>query len=101
MNEQIRELAEQAGGEFYTGFFGSPNSINFKESDLEKFAELIAAEERNRTWTQSHWTEYERKIVAAEREACAKVCEYLDSEYEGEDVLGTWCAAAIRARGNE
>jgi hypothetical protein len=46
-------------------------------------------------------TEYERKIVAAEREACAKMCEYLDAEYEGEDVLGTWCAAAIRARGNE
>ena len=41
MNERIRQLAEQAGGEFYTGFFGSPNSIKFKESDLEKFAELI------------------------------------------------------------
>jgi hypothetical protein len=37
--------------------------------------------------------------VAAEREACAKVCEDIDTEYEGEDVLATWCAAAIRARG--
>ena len=44
MNERIRQLAEQAGGEFYTGFFGSPNSINFKESDLEKFAQLIVRE---------------------------------------------------------
>lgn len=34
--------------------------------------------------------------VAIEREACAKVCERLDAEYEGEDVLATWCAAAIR-----
>jgi len=42
-----------------------------------------------------------RWAVQQEREACAKMCEYLDSEYEGEDVLGTWCAAAIRARGNE
>ena len=41
MNERIRQLAEQAGGEFYTGFLGSPNSIKFKESDLEKFAEAI------------------------------------------------------------
>ena len=41
MNERIKELAEQAGGEFYTGFLGSPNSIKFKESDLEKFAQLI------------------------------------------------------------
>ena len=44
MNERIRQLAEQAGGEFYTGFFGSPNSIKFKESDLEKLAELIVRE---------------------------------------------------------
>jgi hypothetical protein len=37
--------------------------------------------------------------VATEREACAKVCEDIDTEYEGEDVLATWCATAIRARG--
>ncbi len=40
-------------------------------------------------------------VAAAEREACAKVCEKIDEEYEGEDVLATWCASAIRARGNE
>lgn len=39
--------------------------------------------------------------VKEEREACAKVCEDIDTEYEGEDVLATWCAAAIRARGKE
>ncbi len=38
-------------------------------------------------------------VAAAEREACAKVCEDIDTEYEGEDVLATWCATAIRARG--
>ena len=42
-----------------------------------------------------------RWAIQQEREACAKMCEYLDAEYEGEDVLGTWCADAIRARGNE
>ncbi len=40
-------------------------------------------------------------VIAAEREACAKVCEDIDTEYEGEDVLATWCATAIRARGNK
>ena len=40
-----------------------------------------------------------KALVASEREACAKVCEDIDTEYEGEDVLATWCAAAIRARG--
>ena len=40
------------------------------------------------------------KLVAAkEREACAKVCDDIDVEYEGEDVLATWCSRAIRARG--
>jgi hypothetical protein len=39
--------------------------------------------------------------AAAEREACAELCEAIDKEYEGEDVLATWCAAAIRARGRE
>lgn len=42
-----------------------------------------------------------RWAVQKEREACAKMCEYLDAQYEGEDGLGTWCADAIRARGNE
>ena len=40
-----------------------------------------------------------KALVASEREACAKVCEDIDAEYEGEDVLATWCAEAIRARG--
>ncbi len=35
-----------------------------------------------------------------EREACAKVCDDIDVEYGGEDVVATWCSAAIRARSN-
>ena len=63
-----------------------------------RFAALVAEAERNRTWTQDHWTEYERSIDAAakaeEREACAKVCEEL---HPG---LATRRAAEIiRARG--
>lgn len=65
---------------------------------LERFAALVAAAERTRTWTQAHWTDYERSIAAAEREECAKVCE----TYDHADPLGvsTECAAAIRKRGN-
>lgn len=36
-----------------------------------------------------------------EREACAKVCDDVDVEYEGEDVLATWCSQAIRARSKQ
>ena len=35
---------------------------------LEAFAELVRADERNRTWTPSEWTEYERSIAALVRE---------------------------------
>ena len=44
MNEKIKKLAVQAGGEFYEGFAGSPNAVRFMETDLEKFAEAIVRE---------------------------------------------------------
>ena len=37
-------------------------------------------------------------VAAAEREACAKVCDALHYEV---DAYGAQCAAAIRARGQE
>ncbi len=75
--EEITRMAREAG-------FASPDGLfitwGASDEQLERFAALVAA---------------------AEREACAKVCEDIDTEYEGEDVLATWCAAAIRARGNK
>ena len=38
-------------------------------------------------------------VVAAEREACAKVCDEINNEYGGEEVSASWIATAIRARG--
>ena len=71
-----------------------------KWETLERFANLVAAAERNRTWTQDHWTEYERSIAAAEREACAKVADHYDV---ADDVAlsdtAEGIAIAIRARG--
>ena len=46
--------------------------------------------------------EIERVIVlaaAAEREACAKVCEKMLGVFHPTEVITTRCAAAIRARG--
>ena len=70
MNERIRELAEQAGA---IGYDDDGNELTpvLVGKDLEKFAELIVRE-------------------------CARVCNNIDAEYEGEDVLATWCATAIR-----
>jgi len=81
-------------------------------SRLERFAKLVAAAERNRTWTQDHWTEYERSIAAAEREACATVCdkeinpnadkhEPVSQYQSGCYITAEFLAAAIRGRGQE
>ena len=39
---------------------------------LTDFAELVRADERNRTWTQEHWTEYEHGIRNATLDEIAK-----------------------------
>ncbi len=56
--------------------------------------------ERTRNFVDGRVMDCIFELIAEEREACAKVCEDIDTEYEGEDVLATWCAAAIRARGD-
>lgn len=94
---------------------------------ITKFAALVAAAEREkvakwmiqRSYATGHgdtledllqeldwqiadgWNRALMNGVETEREACAKLCEDIDKEYEGEDVLATWCAAAIRARGRD
>ena len=73
--------------------------------ELERFAELVRANEAAKYKWDIHSCGptcdkaacvATRKAVAAEREACAKVCEE-QYEYYGHDHV---FAAAIRARGN-
>jgi len=64
--------------------------------NIKAFEALVRADERNRTWTQEHWTEYERSIAAQEREACAKVCD-TTPPYPFRPSIEA--AHAIRARG--
>ena len=87
----VIELAQAAGYPLMT-FDGKP----YVSPELERFAELVRADERNRTWTQEHWTEYERSIVEAEREACAKVVESHGPTLAN----GAMLAEAIKARSN-
>jgi len=66
--------------------------------DIEHFAALVRNDVFNK---HTHlWLTRIKGAVKAEREACAKVCDDIDAEYGGEDVLATWCAKAIRARSN-
>ena len=68
--------------------------------EIHRLAELIRADERNRTWTQEHWTEYERSIAASEREACARVC-LTEWSTLGQMEAGEAFARVIRARGDD
>lgn len=53
--------------------------------EIHRLVELVRADERNRTWTQEHWTEYERSIVEAEREAISnEIIEDLHALYDTE-----------------
>ena len=69
------------------------------QDEVIEMAQEIAAQyskaERFQTWTHDYMMQRLMELVAAEREACAKVCE----EYADDSRTGATCADAIRARG--
>ena len=86
--------------------------------DIEKFAALVAAAEREKVaaWMRSKsyatghgdtiedlLKELEWQVAEREREACAKVCEDYTDRYAGceDEGHGYEIAAAIRARGEK
>lgn len=76
MKPQIEELFKQIRKQKHTyNLMSNPPQIRYnytiEEADIEKFAALIVKE-------------------------CVQVCNNIDAEYEGEDVLATWCATAIK-----
>jgi len=92
MNERIEKLAKQAGLRTYQEQAPGIDGVVGNWEDLEKFAELVAAHER---------------------EACANVCEkqikiFLSPRYSTGQPLSSFkerhaiasCVDAIRARGN-
>ena len=72
MKAKTKELADSVGAVYPVLFMGRHDGVLFTETELETFVDLVAA---------------------AEREACAKVCE-AQGEYGDEQY-----AKAIRARG--
>jgi len=83
--EEVLKLARQADNINCDCCLPDPGE-EFMEDFLVAFAALVRADERDRAMRENAY-------VAAEREACAKVCEETDAQ--------DWmdCAAAIRARG--
>ena len=100
MKDKALDMAREAG---LLTWLNPPEDVIER---FKTFEALVRADERNRTWTQENWTEYESSIAATEREACAKVCEEVLEQYretsmgKNAELIGDDCAAAIRNRGN-
>jgi len=87
----IMEMAREAGfEEGIAEFIGLTNFYAFAKLVREE-----ATAEANARANAS-WTLMCEKMVAIEREACAKVCDALHYKV---DAYGATCAAAIRERG--
>jgi len=84
--DDIMRMAREAGF--------MPTVLNHWPSELERFANLVAAHKAEVALAEAYRCGYEAG-VAAEREACAKVCDDLI----GTRAMAVHCADAIRARG--
>ena len=74
--------------------------------DLERFAHLVAAKstEEANAKANASWTLMCKKMVAIEREACAKVVDDIEARCIAKDVDDpplNYVADAIRARGEQ
>jgi hypothetical protein len=94
-----------------------PDDVCGVGANLEFFEALVRADERKRFYGQDKPAECAegcppnqiceycqvvapvKAMILAEREACAKVCDEVHAEYDGEEVSASWIASAIRARG--
>ena len=100
--DEIIDMAEQAGmtqdGDMWFSF--GKGDMDVEHEHLVAFAKLVAekATEEANARANASWTLMCKKMVALEREACAKVCDEL------QDVPATephHCAEDIRARGEQ
>jgi len=110
--DDIIRMAREAGFNLEHGFLLRVTGI---DEDLERFAALVAAAERNKVaqWmidrsyatghgdtTEDLLKELEWQVRESEREACAQVCDKRSIEDSWEGCYADQCAADIRARGN-
>ena len=106
--DDIIRMAREAGA-FQHVFDTNPpwyGPMMFDDAALKRFAALVAihAAAKEREWMQDINKRLIAEAVAAEREACAKVCEDMSGPIEifnPKYVHYIDCAAAIRARGQE
>jgi hypothetical protein len=114
IRDDIIRLAQEAGAGEPESLYGRTDYVVMTWFELERFANFVAAAERERidlnaihtchAECQNPFCVRVREAVAHEREACAKVCEEIAERNELENdydwIPGNFeCATAIRARG--
>lgn len=95
--DDVIEMAREAGL-FYMDYIRVDSM-----KQLEDFAHLVAdkAKEEANAKANASWTLMCKKMVAIEREACAKVCETKHFSSPVREFGAKECAIAIRARGEQ
>lgn len=102
--DEIIEMAKQAGidigmweklsdGDDVFGY-----GIDGTHENLKAFAKLVAEKEREHMAFQATPNDWSKALITAEREACAKLADYLPVTTDGY-LLPKSYADAIRARG--
>ena len=98
-------MAREAG--YMRTVFGGAEISMASIDCLKAFEALVRADEREETNRRANasWTLMCEKMVAAEREACAKVCDEMENQYwrsteDQSNFTPVDCANAIRKRRN-
>ena len=100
--DEILSMAEKVGATPYTNRMDDKKKaiFIFSVDELERFAALVAekATEQANARQNASWARMCEKMVAAEREACAKVCEDVSDQFHAHAMD---CVVAIRERGQK
>ena len=98
--DEIIKMARQAGVDKWWDSGNEQREVLQKH--LVVFAKLVEekATEKANARANASWTLMCEKMVAFERDACAKVCDELSDKHTWEGCYAAECAGAIRARGD-
>jgi len=103
--DDVIEMASKAGLAFDSDEYPEiwQTYMNVGKQEIKAFAHLVAdkATEEANAKANASWTLMCKKMVALEREACAKVCDELSDKHTWEGCYADECATAIRARGEQ
>jgi len=97
IHKQVTQMAESCG--FSRTHTGDVELWLCNKKDLEAFAKLVAKEMREYMVFQCTPNDWMKEHIAAEREACAKTVETIETYEKIEKACFKFAAKTIRARG--